>query len=96
MLIIEPGDEVILSPEYHNAHNVGVHLHDQMVNILMNDGYEEFRRAQFNFTDEMVLVQEMRNKEVGVLEFFEANGMRNEMTDVLVRDIVGPLFGIIC
>jgi hypothetical protein len=91
MLIIEPGDEVVLSQKYHSAHNVSVHLHDQMVNILVNDAYDEFRRARFDITDEMVLVKEMRNQEVGILDFFEANGMRNEVTDVLVRDIVQAL-----
>lgn len=91
MLIIEPGDEVVLAKEYHDLHNMCVHLHDQMADILIHDGYESFRKHSLDFSKECLHIKELQNKEMHVLDFLEANGMRDELTDVLVRDIVQAL-----
>ena len=54
MLIIEPGDEVVLSPEYHALHNISVWLHDQMAYLTKHEDYEWFQQAPKGVTDDPV------------------------------------------
>lgn len=54
MLIIEPDDEVVLSPEYHALHNISVRLHDQMAYITKHEDYAWFQQAPEGITDDPI------------------------------------------
>lgn len=91
MLIIESGDEVVLSPEHHALHNIGVRLHDQMADILMNEGYAPFRKVSFDIPKNAPFIEELNSGRMDVLEFMAASGMKAELTELLVSDVVQAL-----
>jgi hypothetical protein len=91
MLFIEADDEVPLPSKFRELHNVCVHLHDQMADIMTHDGYEPFRNYTLDFSKQCLYIKELQNQEMSVLDFLDANGMHGEMTEVLVRDIVQAL-----
>lgn len=91
MLIIEPGDEVVLDKKYHAAHNVCTHLHDQMASIVMHEGYEEFCKVRFNIPKGTPYFEELRSGKMHVPDFMVVTGMKAELTELLVSDVMQAL-----
>ena len=91
MLIIEEGDEVVLSQEFHAAHNVAVHFHDQMASVIMEEGYEKFRDVSYDVPGDAPGIEEVGEGRMGVEEYMATYGLRAELTELLVSDIVQAL-----
>lgn len=51
MLIIEEGDEVVLSPPHHRLHNISVLLYDQMSYLPKHEEYHWFQQAPEGVSD---------------------------------------------
>lgn len=91
MLIIEEGDEVILSPEFHAAHNVAVQFHDQMASIMMSEGYELFRKVSVHIPKGAPDFELLKDGAMSFEEYMATHGMRAELTELLVSDVVQAL-----
>jgi hypothetical protein len=85
MLLIEPGDNVLLPEQYRGVHNVCVKLHDQLLEILIDDVYSELKKTRFSLEG---VTESIKSKDGGeLLDWFAASNRHGELTTVLTKNI---------
>jgi|GEM_PF-1489043 len=94
MLLIEKGKKSHLPKKYRSVNNLCAVIYDQFTGILKSNIFLSHTKVEFAIDPaKQQLVNELFNDSVHALDFLKANGLDDELTDMLTKHITLSVLG---
>lgn len=88
VLHIEEGDDILLPKKYHRINNICAIIYDQLTEIYNEYSYNELTKTTFEFTENSILVEELKANKIDALDWLKQNNLNDEIVSVLTKQLI--------
>ncbi len=88
VLYIEEGDDILLPKKYHRINNICAIIYDQLTEIYNEYSYDELTKTTLKFTEDSILVEELKSKKIDALDWLKQNNLNDEIVSVLTKQLI--------
>jgi len=88
VLHIEEGDDILLPKKYHRINNICAIIYDQLTEIYNEYSYNELTKTTFEFTENSILVEELKANKIDALDWLKQNNLNDEIVSIVTKQLI--------